>query len=173
MLMASGCASDSKVCAIAGNMPSPSRSQSRISETITSAEAGDCSPTIFKLIGQQRHCINAANVRHPVRGDNFSCAFCDGLDFFTGYAACATTNVYHMRPLIDASCYCAAIKVSSFYILKHGEMPAYAARVSQRPLRQALRRRHEDAKNQKQSDRLDKKMQPVEALYQVVMGAQT
>ena len=28
-----------------------------------------------------------------------------------------------MRPLIDASCYCAAIKVSSFYILKHGEMP--------------------------------------------------
>jgi len=49
MMMASGCASDSKACAVAGNMPSPSRPQSRISETITSAGAGNCSPTTSLL----------------------------------------------------------------------------------------------------------------------------
>jgi hypothetical protein len=52
----------------------------------------------------------------------------------------------------------------------------YLARIvlaAQTTLQQALRRRHEDAKNQKQIDRLEKKMQPVEALCRLVMGTQT
>ena len=49
-----------------------------------------------KLIGQQGHYINAANVRRPVRGNNFSCTFCDGLDFFTG---CPVAAIMADRPV--------------------------------------------------------------------------